>query len=278
MTFTAKITFGLTLMCSSISFGLTCSKFVDHNLERLVDEAELVLMDGKKDAELAALITSVANEGIDVANMTSLQLEAFKIASLIKPPPRKEWVSGTRYRKNPKTVELGAFPERGIDFVRAHIIMRELKLNDKTQERLVGVTFEISLSEGDARSTDLDKITEAKIKTWTKANSHQAYRRRKHLTHILRESFDHLAKKENKRLIHSVTSLSRNSSTTMGYTFPRTDLDPVVYIRERRPEQVHELSAYLSNLFLAVLSGENDVTVLNGYQNGNTANPARGRH
>jgi len=257
--------------------NLACINFAPNDLEALIEEAERLFRADQKDENLAQLLTATANQGIDIENMTDLQLNAFRLAGLIKAPPKKEWKRLTRYKNNPKTLELGAFPERGIDFVRAHIIMSELTLNGKTQERLLGVTYEVSLTPGDGRSRDLEAVTEGKISTWEQANSEAKYKRRKRLIHILKEKFDYLARGEDTRLLHAVVSLARHKSILGSYVLPKTQIDPISAFSLEDQTLTENYEVEMRNHFLSVLSGERDVTVLTGYQNGNARNPSHRR-
>jgi len=197
------------------------------------------------------------------------------VAGLVKAPALKEWKKQTRFKKNPKTLDLGGFPERGIENVTAFVIMSELTLNGKVRERLQGVTFRIELEKGDDRSADLEPITETKIDAWNKPNSQQVYKRRQRLIYILKEEFDDLAQNPNLRLIHSVVSLARHQSNLGSYVLPRTQVDPLIVFSARQPELTGEFKMHLRSQFLSALSGEPEITVMTGYHNGSAMNPNR---
>jgi len=52
--------------------ALSFSNFAGYDLETLIDQAKLLIRKDVKDEGLSKLITKLANENIDVENMTSL--------------------------------------------------------------------------------------------------------------------------------------------------------------------------------------------------------------
>gem|GEM_PF-3698261 len=59
---------------------------------------------------------------------------------------------------------------------------------------------------------------------------------------------------------------------------PSTQIDPVLAFKHDDPDLKSELDAQMRSHFLSTLSGERDITLLTGYQNGNSRNPSADRH
>ncbi|MCJ8276319.1 MAG: hypothetical protein HRT44_08675 [Bdellovibrionales bacterium] len=274
------IVFTLTFaIFSQARASLTCSESFGESalLDRALERASEYIETEQTNAELADLIISMANRNLtDPSQATPRQIEAFRIARILKGNDQVRWTSTVRYRDNPYAVELGPFPHQGIESVTAHIVTRDLKKNDRTVERLTGITFEIRLIEGDSRLRELSPIIVSNNIPWGKPNIQALIKRRNRVISILRGHFDGMAREPHTRIIHHIISLSRPRSQDLNnYVIPGSDVNPHTALRE---STLSERFLYeLRREFNTALTGEREAQVMTGYQNGDSRNRSTNR-
>ncbi|MGE4131308.1 MAG: hypothetical protein AB7F86_06695 [Bdellovibrionales bacterium] len=261
------------------------SELRDQILTLMIAEATPKVEAQQKDAELAQQLRWTANEGLDLSNgITSfskqtspIQLEALRLATLLD-SVGAEWKKKVHLGNDPLALDLGAFPQYGIDRVLAHISFQDLLLNELPKERLMGVTYEIRLTPGHLTSINLPKVSVSIPMSRGRGNDKQRWIRRNQVIRRHRSRFDSLtAQYESLRFLHTVVSLSRANAKAEPAIFlvPESELDSGLILRPpMKFSQVAELHLAIESLFEETFNGHKDVTVLTGYQNGESRNPA----
>ncbi len=255
----------------------------DELLTSMLDNARALVAQGKTDPELARQLRWTANEGVniqsseDLKKLTPAQMEALRLVSLLDPHPAT-WKEDVHFEGAPLEISLGAYPIFGLGRVVAHVTVQDLTLNGTVKERLLGVTFVLPLIDGDNTAVELPAVVRSVPMKWGTGNDRAKIKRRNSVANRHQRQFDHLVLGQPRlRLIHSVTSLSREK--VMGrfiYILPGNGLNSRLIMQAPTNESAYAAVAQsLDTIFITAFTGEKEVRVINGYQNGDNKSPIK---